>query len=204
MSLGATVRNSARLANERKVGDLAAKLDAIRTQEIQNSGQLVEAFRPLVGMLADLLAEVDSGRAQTADMLDRMQAALNRMEFAMGEAPGQLQQAVASSTEGQAERLGAVAEAMERLSQTFRRRLAEGVTSAGQTGKALQAARQDVASLLPRMEAATEAMREAAEEAGRRKLVGPLAMVVCTGLLTSLLSAWLVCRTLGYALRLWP
>jgi methyl-accepting chemotaxis protein len=204
MSLGATVRNSARLANERKVGDLAERLDAIRTQEIQNSGQLVEAFRPLVAMLADLLQEVDSGRAQTADMLDRMQSALNRMEFAMGEAPGQLQQAVASSTEGQAERLGAVAEAMERLSQTFRRRLAEGVTSAGQTGKALQAARQDVVSLLPRMEAATEAMREAAEEAGRRKLVGPLAMVVCTGLLTSLLSAWLVCRTLGYALRLWP
>ena len=204
MSLGATVRNSARLANERKVGDLAAKLDAIRTQEIQTSGELVEAFRPLVAMLADLLQEVDSGRSQTADMLDRMQSALNRMEYAMGEAPGQLQQAVASSTESQAERLGAVAEAMERLSQTFRRRLAEGVTSAGQTGKALQAARQDVASLLPRMEAATEAMRETAEEAGRRKLVGPLMMVICTGLLTSVLSAWLVCRTLGYALRLWP
>lgn len=204
MSLGATVRNSARQANERNVSDLAAKLDAIRSQEIQNSGQLVEAFRPLVGMLADLLAEVDSGRAQTADMLDRMQSALNRMEYAMNEAPGQLQQAVASSTESQAERLGVVAEAMERLSGTFRRKLAEGVTTAGQTGKALKEARQDVASLLPKMEAATAAMRDAAEEAGKRKLFGPLVMVLTTGLLTSVLSAWLVCRTLGYPLHLLP
>jgi len=203
MSLAETVRTSARRANVQKASDLAARLDALRTKEIQNSGDLVEAFRPLVEMMADLLRDVEAGRAQTADMVDRMEGALNRLELAMGEAPTQLQQAVAQSTEGQAERLATVAEAMERIARTVRGRLGESLKQASETGKALKHAGQDVNALLPQMQGAIQAMQRAAEDAGKRRFLGPFLMMVGTALLTSALSAWLVSRMAGLPLP-WP
>lgn len=208
MSLSATGRDLARQRNELRLSGLAGRLDELKGREIASSADLVEAFRPIVEMAADLLRETDTSRSQVADLLDRLEATLNRLEFAMGQAPEQMKAAAAETVEGMAERMGRIVEALNNLGKAGSaqmRGIADDAkatqqsaqlaieTTAKQTGQQMARALAQVEKAATAQQVAAEAQTEAARRSGQGMLLTVAATAIGSVLLTSgllLLAAW--------------
>ena len=194
MSLSETARASARQRNERRISGLTERLDALKAQEVTNSRDLAEAFRPLVEMMADLMRDADLARSQTTDLLDRLESSLNRLELAMGGMPDRMEASARSAGEGVAQRVEAIAEALERLGRTAGADLRAATEEARkvtlrQTEEQAEAARTSEARMgaaLKRMEAAAVAQTRAAREV--QKAQTRTAWLLVAGVVVALLA----------------